>query len=89
MCLGPALNTYKTLVTVGWKTQHCPSRHPMVPESSATSSHTFLGIAVPLQGQVPSQRGQMIGRANTGAALATNIAVMSTTTVTNIIKRFI
>jgi hypothetical protein len=31
----------------------------------------------------------MIGRANTGAALATNIAVMSTTTVTNIIKRFI
>jgi hypothetical protein len=69
-------------VAVGWKTQHSPFRHPMMPpESSAHTSHTTVGRAVPglhELGPEPYVQGQMRGLANTGAALATSIAAMST-----------
>jgi hypothetical protein len=56
-------------------------------EVSAASLHTTAGTGVPPQHPSGPQQGQMVGRAIAGAALSTSIAVMSSTTVTNSIKR--
>ena len=65
-------------MAAGWKTQHCPLRHPTDGEVARSDSHTSAGAGVP-------PPPLMLAKA--GAALANNIAVMTSTTVANTIKR--